>query len=186
VKSSRLLPWVGWNASRISFLLQPLSDGPVAGQPQARPVARVLATDEPFIEASKHWWERYAAAGNWESAARIGKFCAQVKPSLAYGWENWAWALHKLGRTAEARKMLAPLLRGLELPGPPSGRAAYCLACFCGALERTREAARWLRLAHTLAEDRDALRLHALREPDLRSVWPGLAEFHADAVSILE
>jgi hypothetical protein len=139
-----------------------------------------------FVAMTKLGWERFAAAENWKSAAELGRVCAEKRPQLYYGWENQAWALHKLGKTREAHKILAPLLRGLRLPGPPSGRAAYCLACFCGALDRIREATRWLRLAHTLAKDKDALRLHSIMEPDLRSVWPGIAELNAEAAAVLE
>jgi hypothetical protein len=180
VKSSRLLPWVGWNSADVSFVLLEEDD-----LHRAR-AQRVVKTSDPFVEVTKLKWERLASAGNWASAAKLGKYCAEKRSSLSYGWENWAWSLHRLGKTRAAYKLLAPILKQLTLPGPPSGRAAFCLACFCGAMDRVKEGTRWLRLAYTLAEDKDAFRLHALREPDLRSIWPGIPELSADAVSLLE
>jgi hypothetical protein len=138
------------------------------------------------MEVTKLWWERFAAANNWASAAELGRVCAQKRACLSYGWENWAWALHKQGKTSEAYKILAPILKKLKLPGPPSGRAAYCLACFCGALDRQKEGERWLRLAYALAADQDAFRHQAILDPDLRSIWPGLPDLNQEALSLLE
>jgi hypothetical protein len=131
-------------------------------------------------------WERFAAAGDWKRAEAIAKVAAERRPNEAYGWENWAWALHKQGNTLAAYKLLAPILRKLKLPGPPSGRAAYSLACFCGALNRVREGTRWLRLAYTLCQNKDQFGIHAILEPDLRAIWPGIPELSADACSVLE
>ena len=69
---------------------------------------------------------------------------------------------------------------------PPSGRAAYSLACFCGALGKTKEGIRWLKLAYNMSLDKDDLRTQALLEPDLRDIWPSVAEFSLDAYSVLE
>jgi hypothetical protein len=41
-------------------------------------------------------------------------------------------------------------------------------------------------MACALAEDKDAFRHHVLLEPDLREVWPGIAELATDALSVLE
>jgi hypothetical protein len=182
VKSSHLLPWVGWNSGGVSFAMEErsFSRSPLQRMP------RLPATGEAFVEMTKLWWERHAAAENWKAAAEIGKLCAEKRREMAYGWENWAWALHKQGETEAAYRVLAPVLKRLKIPGPPSGRAAYCLACFCGVLDRTPEATRWLRLAYALAADKDVFRQHALLEPDLRSVWPGLPELSREAMSILE
>jgi hypothetical protein len=139
-----------------------------------------------FVEVTRMWWDKFAAANDWKSAAALGKTCAEKRPELAYGWENWAWALHKTGETIQAYKLLAPILKKLKLAGPPSGRAAYCLACFCGTLGRSREGVRWLNLAHALAKEKDAFKMHAIHEPDLRHIWPGLPQFAEAALSVLE
>ena len=180
VKPIRLLPWVGWNTGDASLLLFP------ENRLERDQAVRPLVSCDPFVDLTKFWWDRAVAAEDWKSAASIGKTSAERRPDLAYGWENWAWALHKQGKTAAAHKLLAPLLRKLALPGPPSGRAAFCLACFCGALSRIREGTRWLRLAYNLSVNKDALRIHALLEPDLREIWPGLQELREDACSVLE
>jgi hypothetical protein len=153
----------------------------------ARPLMqRTVATADPFVEVTKLWWERFAFQENWSCAAELGKICTKRRPNLAYGWENWAWALHRMGDTEAAYKLLAPLMKRLKLPGPPSGRSACCLACFCGSLGRVKEGIRWLNLACVLAEDKDAFRNFALREPELREIWPSIPELASEAISVLE
>ncbi len=180
MKSNRLLPWVGWKTGEISFLLLRRNN-------LHRPLTqRTVTTTDPFVEVTKLWWERFAAQEEWRSAAELGKICTKRRPALAYGYENWAWGLHKMGETEQAYKVLAPLMKKLKLPGPPSGRSAYSLACFCGVLGRTKEATRWLNLAFVLAEDKDVFRHHTLREPELRDVWPAIPELAHEALSVLE
>jgi hypothetical protein len=180
VKPNRLLPWVGWNTGELSLLLLP-NDGFVRGRS-----FRPRVTADPFSEMAKAWWERFATDGDWKRAAAIGKLTSERRPEEAWGWENWAWALYKQGDSLAAYKILAPLLKKLILPGPPSGRAAYSLACICGKLQKTREGTRWLRLAYTLCENKDMFGVHALLEPDLRQIWPGIPELSVDAYSVLE
>jgi tetratricopeptide (TPR) repeat protein len=145
-----------------------------------------VVTSDPFAEVTRIWWERFASLDDWESAARIARVSTERRPQLSRGWEDWAWALHKQGKTRAAYKLLAPLLKKLVLPGPPSGRAAYSLACFCGALKKNKEATRWLQLAYNLSVHRDELRTQALLEPDLREIWPGVPELSFDACNVLE
>lgn len=127
-----------------------------------------------FQELSKNWWETLASRQDWRAAAELGEISTVICPDQSFGWENWAWALHKQGQTKEAYRILAPVLKKLKLPGPPSGRAAYCLACFCSVLGRKDEGARWLRLAEIRAVNKDAFRFHVLREPDLQDFWASL------------
>lgn len=129
---------------------------------------------ERFSLLAKNWWEELASRQDWMAAAELGEMSATLCPSEAFGYENWAWALHKQGRTAEAYKLLGPLLRQLKLPGPPSGRAAYCLACFAAVLGKRKEARRWLRLASARALNKQAFREHVLREPELKAFWARL------------
>ena len=133
-------------------------------------------TSRRFVELSKGWWEKLASREDWRTAAELGELCAKVCPHEAFGWENWAWALHKQGQTKQAYKVLAPILRQLKLSGPPSGRAAYCLACFCTALGKIEEASGWLRLAALRSVNKEAFRFHVLGEPDLQSFWPKINE----------
>jgi tetratricopeptide (TPR) repeat protein len=131
---------------------------------------------DPFIEITQFTWDNFASAGNWTSAASIGQISAKKRPHLYYGWENWSWALHKQGLSQEAYNLLAPILKNLKPKGPPSGRAAWCLACFCSCLGRSKEAKRWLRLAGTLAQDKSVFHFHTVREPDLQAIWRELEE----------
>ena len=180
VKPNRLLPWVGWNTGQISVLLLP-HDAYARGR-SYRPVT----TSDPFADVTRIWWERFAALEDWKSAAAMARVATERRPTLSAAWENLTWALHKQGKTLEAYKLLAPKLKKLELPGPPSGRAAYSVACFCGALNRNKEGVRWLRLAYNLSLNRDDLRIQALLEPDLREIWPSVPELSMEACSMLE
>jgi hypothetical protein len=117
---------------------------------------------------------------------KIAQVTTARRPNVWRGWEDLAWALHKNGDTLQAYKILAPRLKKLSIPGPPSGRAAYSLACFCGALGRVKEGTRWLRLAHNLCQHDEGFRIQALIEPDLRLIWPGVAQLSVDAYSVLE
>jgi hypothetical protein len=180
MKSDRVLPWVGWRTGEISFLLLRCE---TLGRLRSQPT---VATEDPFVEVTRLWWERFASSEDWKSAAELGRVCTKRRPKLAYGWENWTWALHRLGETEEAYRILSPVMKRLKLPGPPSGRSAYCLACFAGALGNPQEGVRWLNLAYVLAEEKDAFRHHALLEPDLREVWPSVPELASEALSLLE
>ena len=131
---------------------------------------------ERFAQLAKGWWENLASRQDWLAAAELGEMSTAICPQEAFAWENWAWALHKQGRTREAYKVLSPILKKLKLPGPPSGRAAYCLACFCAVLGKKEEGVRWLRLAYLRAVSKDAFRFHVLGEPDLQDLWPDLLE----------
>lgn len=177
---NRLLPWVGWNSGQISVLLLPRAE-----YARARAV-RTVATNDPFAEVTRLWWERFASLNDWRSAAKIARVSTERRPQLYRGWEDLAWALHKQGETRQAYRLLAPLLKKLVLPGPPSGRAAYSLACFCGALGKTKEGIRWLKLAYNMSVHKDDIRTQALLEPDLREIWPSLPDFSFDACSVLE
>ena len=180
MKPNRLLPWVGWNAGQISVLFLPQDNC------RARSYRHSVTTSDPFADVTRIWWERFAGLEDWKSAAAIARVTAERRPSLSSAWENWAWALHKQGKTRQAYNLLVPKLKKLELPGPPSGRAAYSVACFCGALGKFKEGTRWLRLAYNLSLNRDDLRLQALMDPDLREIWPGVAELSYDACKVLE
>lgn len=176
VNASCVLPWIGWNSGELSFLLV------AADQYGRRSVHRSVSTSDMYVEITRLWWDRFAASEDWAAAAALGKECTLKRPQLAYGWENWAWALHKCRQTREAYSILAPSLKQLKLPGPPSGRSAYCLACFCGAMGKQREASRWLRLAYAMATDKDVFKDHVIHEVDLREVWPGMPQFAETAM----
>src|SRR5687768_11189695 len=116
---------------------------------------RTFASTDPFADVTRIWWERFAGQEDWRAAEKMAQVTTERRPNSYRGWEDLAWALHKQGRTREAYKVLAPLLRSLRIPGPPSGRAAYSLACFCGSLAKVKDGIRWLRLAYKLSRNRD-------------------------------
>lgn len=174
------MPWVGWNTGQLSFVLVP------SAKYGRRMIHRPVVARDMYEEVTSLWWDKFAEKGDWASAAALGQACAEKRPDLAFGWENWAWALHKMGQTREAYDVLAPVLKKLKLAGPPSGRAAYCLACFCAALGRVTEGVRWLRLALALAECKDTFKMHVIHDPDLRDIWPSLPQIAEAAASFLE
>jgi hypothetical protein len=132
---------------------------------------------DPFVEITQVTWDDFASSEKWTAALEIAEISARKRPELYYGWENWAWALHKQGLTQSAYDLLAPIMKGLKLKGPPSGRAAWCLACFSCCLGRSKEAKRWLRLAETLARDKSIFHSHTIREPNLQKLWSEMEEF---------
>lgn len=132
-----------------------------------------------LVDSAQQWWDQLVAIKQWSTAAEVGKLCTRRFPKLYFGWENWAWAVHKRGDTGEAYALLAPILKGLKLPGPPSGRAAYCMACFCAVLGRLEEGKGWLRLALLRYPNRAGFSQYAVQEPDLEPLWPVLAELEA-------
>jgi hypothetical protein len=135
-------------------------------------------SQDPFVDVTQVSWDNFASRENWEAAEKLGRLCAEKRPKLYYGWENWAWALHKQGLTEAAYELLKRVVKGLKLPGPPSGRAAWCLACFCSRLGKISEARRWLRLAETLATDKSLFHFHTLREPELQALCLEAEEFY--------
>jgi len=139
-------------------------------------LARSGAEADPFVEITQVTWDKFACSGKWVAAAEIAEIATQKRPGLYYGWENWAWALHQQGLTQSAYDLLAPIMKGLTLKGPPSGRAAWCLACFCACLDRVKEAKRWLRLSETLAHDKSLFHSHTVREPHLQKLWSEMEE----------
>ena len=82
----------------------------------ARPLGQrpVTHTSDPFVEVTKLWWEKFVEKENWFCAAELGRLCAKRRPTLAYGWENWAWGLHRTGDSLGAYKVLAPMIKRLK------------------------------------------------------------------------
>lgn len=55
-------------------------------------------------------WAIYAADNKWELAIEVARIIAQLMPESPFGWIHWAFSLHELKRTDEARSVLLPVL----------------------------------------------------------------------------
>lgn len=114
----------------------------------------------------------YCEAKKWDYVAEVADALCRMLPESAFGPLHLAHALRKLDRTREARDALVPIadkFRG-------EWRIAFQLACYCCQLGDKKEALKWLELAIDVAGKLD-IRIKALDEPDLESIWVDIAEF---------
>jgi Flp pilus assembly protein TadD len=111
-------------------------------------------------------WEVYAAAKKWGATLDIAAALIQLNPEDPLGWVHWAYALHELKRTSEARDSLLGVVNRF----PTSATMRYNLACYECLLGRLEEAKQWLEKAFTLGDSRKT-KLTALEDPDLEPLW---------------
>jgi tetratricopeptide (TPR) repeat protein len=107
----------------------------------------------------------HVAAKQWDMALQLADALARLLPADPFGATHKAIALHKLGRTAEAKRLSLEAV----VQFPEAWPLTYNLACFCAALGEIEEARAWLKRA--LDADGDELKLQALNDPDLAPVW---------------
>jgi tetratricopeptide (TPR) repeat protein len=123
----------------------------------------------PFVLRVR--WGIYAKAGKWEMAAEIGRAMAEMLPENSWGYIQWAFSLHELKRTKEARGVLLPIADKF----PDELMIPYNLACYCCRLGDRKQAIQWLERAIDL-EGKNEIRLAALQDPDLEAMWPDISE----------
>jgi tetratricopeptide (TPR) repeat protein len=116
-------------------------------------------------------WAIYAAANKWELAIEVARIIAQLMPESPFGWIHWAFSLHELKRTDEARSILLPVLERF----PDEYLMRYNLACYACQLGNLKEAWQWLEKAIDLAGTTD-VRAQALDDPDLEPLWNQIGE----------
>ena len=104
-------------------------------------------------------------AKNWPELGILSSTSSLYFPQEPAFCEDWAWAEHKQGRTADAYSILVQASASYQ----KTWRTAYFLACFAYALKRVREATEWLGLAFLLHNAPVQLKNRALREDDFRS-----------------
>jgi thioredoxin-like negative regulator of GroEL len=80
------------------------------------------------------------AAAKWTELADLSSTAARYFPAEPAFAEQWAWAVHKQGRSSAAYALLVEASEKFE----KTWRTNYFLACFAHALERMEEAAQWL------------------------------------------
>jgi tetratricopeptide (TPR) repeat protein len=114
-------------------------------------------------------WEIYAQAGQWEACLDIGIALTELAPKRPNFWCNRATALHRLGRTAEARDVL---LQAVDIVGE-DWAVFYELARFSCLIGRVDEAKIWLAQAFDACGDAAAagrLKMMELEDGDLEGV----------------
>jgi predicted Zn-dependent protease len=116
-------------------------------------------------------WGIYAEAEKWEMAAEVARGISVLLPGNSWGWLQWAYSLHVLKRTDEARSVLISVVDKF----PDQDMMSYNLACYCCQLGRLKEAMHWIGKAIDLAGKKD-IRLTALDDPDLEPLWSQISE----------
>jgi tetratricopeptide (TPR) repeat protein len=117
-------------------------------------------------------WQIYAKEEKWEACVDIGEAMVKLAFDLPEGWIHRSFALHELKRTEEA----ADKLEAAADLFPSISTIPYNLACYACVLGKLSEAQEWLRDAFDLADDKKAIKLTALDDPDLERLWVEIGE----------
>ncbi|MBU6400556.1 MAG: tetratricopeptide repeat protein [Verrucomicrobia bacterium] len=137
--------------------------------PQTVPLGglgRVIRPRESDPEVLEARWQACANAKNWVVCVELARALVAAAPERESGWVHRAYSLHALGRTQEAYEGLLPAVERF----PASELIPYNLACYICRLGRPLEALAWLKRAFE-AGDPNRIRLTALDDPDLESLW---------------
>ena len=107
-------------------------------------------------------WQLYAKAEQWEKAIEVAQAIATMAPEASIGWIHWAYSLHELKRTREARAVLLPVVNLF----PNEYTLRYNLACYECQLGDFGAAMDWLQKAIAMGDQME-VRQMALADPDL-------------------
>jgi tetratricopeptide (TPR) repeat protein len=113
----------------------------------------------------------YAKAKKWERCVDIGNALVKAIPNRSSGWLQRSFALHELKRTQDAADLLLPA----AVLFPKEWLIRYNLACYACQLGKRKEAWEWLEFAFDLSDSK-AVKLMALNDPDLETLWTEIAE----------
>jgi predicted Zn-dependent protease len=116
-------------------------------------------------------WQIYAKEKKWEACVNIARAIAKLAPSYPNGWIHWAYSLHELKRTQEAKAVLLPVVDKF----PKESLMRYNLACYDCQLGNLKEARRWLEMAFDTGDSK-RLKLMALDDPDLEPMWKNIGK----------
>lgn len=126
-------------------------------------------------EALEILWRVCAAGREWTEALHVACLLVKLVPDGPVGWIHQAFALHELGRTEEALRLLGPARDRF----PNVSTIPYNLACYCCRLGRLTAARTWL--AKTVQmRSREEIQALALDDADLEPLWPEIAAWGRD------
>jgi len=117
-----------------------------------------------------------AKAGKWDAAAEIARTLTELEPHRPGMWVSLAYAVRRKtgGGISQARAILVQARRAF----PREQTIAYNLACYECQLGDLNAARSWLEKACALG-NANKVKLMALEDPDLKSLWPELREARA-------
>lgn len=107
----------------------------------------------------------------WDAAAEIAGALTQLEPQQPAAWVSLAYATRRKtgGGIPQARAILMQAMHAF----PGEHIIAYNLACYDCQLGDLNAARAWLKKACALG-DAGRIKLMALKDPDLKPLWPDL------------
>lgn len=117
-------------------------------------------------------WHSLRETKQWPAALAVAVEIANLIPDETDGWEKKAFALHELGRTAEARELLLPLAQQF----PSDDYIRTLLACYECRLGNLGSAKNWLKQAKRIAGKESVLKM-CLGDSDLEPLQGWLKSF---------
>jgi predicted Zn-dependent protease len=125
----------------------------------------------PFVLELR--WKILAANKDWDAAVETASALARRLPEHALGWIHWAYSLHELKRTREARDVLSPMADKF----PDEFLIRYNLACYACQLGNFDETRQRLKEAIKIAGAKTILKM-AADDPDLKPLWKEFRGFN--------
>src|ERR1039458_39287 len=116
-------------------------------------------------------WQIYSKEKKWAACVHIARAITKLAPSLSNGWIHWAFSLHELKRTKEAKEVLLPVVGKF----PKEYIMRYNLACYECQLGNLKESRAWLEKTFELADENE-VKLMALNDHDLEPLWREIGE----------
>ncbi len=113
----------------------------------------------------------YTAAQKWDYVIEVARTICRLQTTVPDGALHLAGALRKLDRISEAHEVLERVADDF----PKDWRICFELACCCCRLGDKRKALWWLENAIDTAGVLD-IRMKALDEPDLETLWRDIAK----------
>jgi len=111
----------------------------------------------------------YVAGKKWAEALEAASALVEQAPNRATSWLHRAYALHRLGRTREARNALLAVADSF----PRDWLLRYNLAQYSCQLGEAKAAWDWLQQAFALGGSAQ-IKATALNDPDLEPLWDDL------------
>jgi len=133
-------------------------------------IAKIAAVNHVHPDVLQLRWRICAHAAKWDACLDIATALTAMTPERRFGWIHRAHALDKLGRTQEAKDLLASVVNDFE----SNSTIPYHLARYCARLGQIEQAKQWLGKALLAAEGVEGvekLSTMALDDPDLKPLW---------------